>query len=116
MKNLILTLFLIAPIIGFSQSVSIQTAKKYAKLALQKEYGRENVRDINIEIIEWDYNYSTDRFDIYYRAKYETWLVAYWGNSNNKCQLKCDLDGSSAKFKFDGAFESWKSWGSIYSD
>ena len=100
---------------GITQSISIHTVKKYAKLALYKEYGKEHIRDVNIEIIEWDYDYNEDRFDIYFKASYEVWLVAYWGGSNNKCQLKCDLDGSNAKFKFDGVFESWKNWGTIKS-
>lgn len=116
MRAFILVFIFFLPMSVFSQSISAQTVKKYAKLAIQKVYGKEYVQNISIEIIEWDYDYGNDRFDITYQAAYEPWLIAYWGSANDKCQLKCDFNGRNAKFKFHGMFENWKNWSTVYED
>jgi hypothetical protein len=53
--------------IGKSQTVGVLYARELAKASLVKAYGRDKIKEIEIEIIEWDYNSSNDRY--YMRIK-----------------------------------------------
>lgn len=113
MRSLLILSFTIIPFLSNAQTVGIALARTYANSVIIKTYGRENVKEINIEIIEWDYNINTDRLYVYYKATYKSWEILYWHNSDHKIQLKCNLNGSAAEMKFDGAFENWQNLGNL---
>lgn len=113
MKNLAIVFFLTLAHIASAQTAGVVLARTYADAALVKAHGREYIKDINIEIIEWKYDSATDRFYTYFNATYKTWDVVAWFNNTSKAQLECNLDGSAAKLKYDGFFESWTNLGSI---
>ena len=113
MRILITTCLLALSFTGNSQTAGILLARTYAKDALIKIHDRENIKDINVEIIDWNYNSSTDRFYVYFKATFKSWDMIMWFSNNVKTQLKCNLDGTAAQIKYDGMFESWQDIGSI---
>jgi len=113
MKYLLLFFFFTFPFVGNSQTAGIVLARTYADAALVKAHGREYIKEINVEIIEWSYNSSTDRLNVYFKATFKSWDVVAWFGNNVKAQLKCNLDGTATQLKYDGFFESWADLGSL---